>query len=127
MRLLNRIKNLKIIQTNYQLLIIASISLIGFLWHFYGSISAYLKYGTTITFTIEEPLNYQYEYPGITICFRSVIPYWKLVEKFPVIAEEVDSVKSEMNSRNDTNFWSRSESKNFTQTKQTGISSVKNF
>ena len=120
MRLLSRIKNLKFIQTSNHLLIIANISLLGFLWHFYGSISAYLEYGTKVTFAIEDPKDYNYEYPGITVCFRSVIPYYKLIEKYPELAEEVESVVHEMNARNDSNFCSRKISKNYTKSKQTG-------
>jgi len=90
------------------------------LWHFYGSITAYLEYGTKVTFTIEEPLNYQYQYPGITVCLRSVIPYWRLVEKFPELSEDVERVRNETIARNDTIFWSRSVSRSFTRSRQTG-------
>jgi len=111
---------MKIVPTNCHLFIVANISLIGFLWHFYGSITAYLEYGTKVTFTIEEPIKYQYQYPGITVCIRSVVPYWKLIEKFPELAEDVERIKNEMIERNDTIFWSRTNSRDFTKVRQTG-------
>jgi hypothetical protein len=103
----------RVIKTRPHLFIIFVISIIGFCYHFNIALRQYWDYKTTVSFSSEEPKDYKFEYPGITLCFPDAIPFFKLTEKFADYLDAVESIRNESKNRNDVNFWTKPESAKF--------------
>lgn len=95
------------------LFLIFILSVLGFCYHFNIALVQYWSYSTTVTVTNEEPKDYKVSYPAATLCFQDVIPYYRLVDRFPEYKENVERIKDEMVRRNDSNFWNDKESESF--------------
>lgn len=106
----NRCKRLcKSVQPH--LLIIFIISVIGFAYHFNIALNQYLEYKTTVSFANEDPKDNKYQYPSATICFNDVVPYFQLIEEYPEYEWFVRNIQNEMIKRNDSAFWTNSQTK----------------
>ena len=66
-----------------------------------------------MSFSNEDPKGYKFQYPSATLCFQDVVPYYKAIQKFPEYAENVEHIHTEMAKRNDSNFWTNSDSKRY--------------
>jgi hypothetical protein len=63
------------LRKRYPLIIIIILGVMGFGWHLNESLTEYWAYNTKVTFTAEEPRDYKYEYPGVTICYKDLAPF----------------------------------------------------
>jgi hypothetical protein len=93
------------LRMRYRLIIIIILGVMGFCWHLNESVTEYWAYNTKVTFTVEEPRDYKYEYPGVTICYKDLAHFWKLKERYPEFGKEVNRIEDEMKLRNDSNFF----------------------
>lgn len=103
----------RVIKTRPHLFVIFVISIIGFCYHFNIALRGYLEYKTTVSFSHEDPKDYKFEYPGVTVCLPDVIPYYKLIQQFPDYLEAVNGISNQSKTRNDPNFWTKAESVKF--------------
>jgi len=116
----------RVIRTRPHLFIIFVISIIGFCYHFNIALRQYWDYKTNVSFSHEDPKDYKFEYPGVTICFPDIIPYFKLAQKYPEYMDAVESMFNESKTRNDNNFWTKPESAKYNRFRLRGKSVLSN-
>ena len=95
----------RFIRTRPHLFIIFLVSVTGFCYHFNIALTQYWEYKTTVSISNEEPTDYKFRYPSATLCFQDVVPYYKVIKKYPEYAENVERINAEMARRNNSNFW----------------------